>query len=128
MKLALLASPILFEAKKMRVQSRKSKMQAAFRRLDKSQADFADETNVDESTISRLKSGIRDPSLALMRKLAKQGIDVIDVFGIKSGDTDTGNKRAKSVQRSKANASKVSAAMQDASRKAQETERHNEPH
>lgn len=104
--------------------NRKSKFQAALRRADKTQAKVADTVGVDESTISRYKSGVRDPSLSSLRAMARQGIDVMDVFGIKTGEPVVPRKKG---LRSKAHGSVVSNKMREASRIAQETNKYYEP-
>ena len=86
MKLSSLVNLTIAEAK--RKSGRRTKFQTALAKINKSQADAADDVGVDESTISRYKTGVRDPSLSSLKRLSKQGFDVVDVFGIKGGESD----------------------------------------
>ena len=95
--------------------NKKNAFKSAMARLDISQEELADETDVDPSTISRYKTGKRQPSLDTARSLLGAGFDVLNVF-LKSGSTE---KRVKTVNRSKRHASKVSEAMRKASQEAQ---------
>jgi len=76
MNLNALHDNILMEA----IPGRKSKFQATLRRHRISQERLADQTEVDPSTVSRWKSGVRNPSLASLQKLKQAGIDIVDVF------------------------------------------------
>lgn len=118
MKMSLLHTDTILERA-----NRKAKFQAQLRRLTITQAKLADKIGVDKSTISRYKKGGdtkkggRQPSLDTLRALAKQGVDVVNVFDIK---TDSEMKpRVKSGQRSKAGSSRVSDRMLQASQDAQ---------
>jgi transcriptional regulator with XRE-family HTH domain len=99
MKLSLLSSNIMLERA-----NRKAKFRSQLDQLDKTQSELADDVGVHKSTISRYKKGGdtskggRQPSLDTLRLLAKQGIDVVDLFGIKS-DPDDAPKHSKSVKR-----------------------------
>lgn len=113
--------------------NRKAAFQAQLRRLDKTGEELADDVGVHKSTISRYKkggsnkNGGRQPSLDTLRSLSKQGLDVVDLFGIKT-DSDV-KPRTKSVQKSKGGGatSRVSAKMLQASRDAQNSNRLSEP-
>ena len=106
----------------------KSKFLGDLRRNGTSQERLADEIGVDPSTVSRLKKGIRKPSLALMKRLAAAGIDVVEVWGLKSGGGEAVSRDKPAKQRSKAGSSRVSEKMRTASEVAKETEKYNEPH
>ena len=91
MKLSSLYDTTIDEAVKRT--NRRSKFQSALRHKAKSQVEVADNCDVDESTISRYKTGTRNPSLSTMRRLAKQGLDVVDLFDIKSDAPSKPKKR-----------------------------------
>jgi transcriptional regulator with XRE-family HTH domain len=115
----IIKAPVVTEATKTAV---KAKFQAELSQSDISQVDLADRLDVDESTISRYKTGKRLPSLRKALQLEKEGIDV---FGIWASEPESHVKPVKN--RAKSAASKVSGQMRDASEQAQVQDAGREP-
>jgi transcriptional regulator with XRE-family HTH domain len=66
------------------------RLAAAYRKTGKSQSELARSVGVHKSTISRYKrskskKGMRNPSLATLKRLKAAGVDVVNAFGLSGG-------------------------------------------